>query len=199
MRIAIAMSGGAFGLAVAQAARAAQMPPGHVAAQNVAQLARIGQLDLAIDLVRDPTSATFAVLVAFVAFASVLHAVWMTTGRIAARLAWIGLASSAAMLVVLADGLPALAIGLQLATLAGWAITGGGRSRSLVLALAGDTAVVFAAWILFWSLGGSFGTSGYTPDPHPRFGMVALPDAPRADGKATVRLTTYEDAPRQLR
>ena len=192
VRVAIATSGGAFGLAVAHAVRAAQMPPGHVAQQNVAQLARIGQLDLSIDLVRDPTSSTLAVLVAFVAFAAVLHAVWM--GRRAARLAWIGLAASATMLVVLADGLPALAVGLQLATFAAWAIAGGGRSRPLVLALGGDTAVVFAAWILFWSLGGAFGASGYTPDPQPRFGIVALPDAPRADGKSTVALTTYADA-----
>jgi hypothetical protein len=194
VRVAIAASGGTFGLAVAQAARAAQTPPGRVAEQHIVQLARIGQLDLGIDLVRSPTSAAFAVLVAFMAFAAVLHAVWTGSKRVASRLAWTGLAASATLLVVLADDLPAIAVGLQLATLAGWAIAGGGRSRPLGLALAGDTAIVFAAWMLFWSLGGTFGASGYTPDPLPRFALVALPDPPRADGKATVSLTTYEDA-----
>jgi len=194
VRVAIATSGGTFGLAVAHAIRASQLPAGRVAEQHVAQLARIGQLDLALDLVRDPTSATFAVLVAFMAFASVLHAVWTVPSGIAARLAWTGLAASAALLVVLADGLPTLAVGLQMATLAGWAMAGGGRARPLGLALAGDVAVVFVAWVLFWSLGGTFGASGYTPDPQPRFAIVALPDAPRADAKATVSLTTYADA-----
>ena len=194
VRVAIATSGGTLGLAVAHAIRASQLPAGRVAHQHVAQLARIGQLDAALDLVRDPTSATYAVLVAFMAFAAVLHAVWTAPSGIAARLAWTGLAASSTLLVVLADGLPTLAVGLQMATLAGWATAGGGRARSLGLALAGDVAVVFVAWVLFWSLGGTFGASGYTPDPQPRFAIVALPDPVRADAKATVSLTTYEDA-----
>jgi hypothetical protein len=194
VRVAIATSGGAFGLAVAHAVRASQMPAGRVAEQHVVQLSRIGQLDLGIDLVRDPTSATLAVLAAFVGFAAVLHVVWTRSKRVASRLAWTGLATSATLLVVLADDLPAVAVGLQLATLAGWAIAGGGRGKPLGLALAGDWAVVFGAWILFWSLGGSFGTSGFTPDPLPRFAIVSVPDAPPPDGKATVSLTTYEDS-----
>ena len=196
VRVAIATSGGAFGLAVAQAVRASQMPAGRVAEQHVVQLSRMGQLDLGIDLVRDPTSATFAVLAAFIGFAAVLHVVWTRSKRIASRLAWTGLATSATLLVVLADDLPAVAVGLQLATLAGWAIAGGGRGKALGLALAGDWAVVFGAWILFWSLGGSFGASGFTPDPLPRFAIVTVPrtEEPRADGKATVTLTTYEDS-----
>jgi hypothetical protein len=194
VRIAITTSGGAFGLAVAHAVRAAQMPAGRVAHQHVAQLVRVGQLDVSIDLVCDPTAATYALLVTFLSFLAVLHAVWISRERIAARLGWTGVASSATLLVVLGDGLPALAIGLQMATLAAWALAGGGRARSLAVALAGDTSVVLAAWILFWSLGGTFGTSGYTPDPLPRFALVALPDAPRADAKATVALTTYDGA-----
>jgi hypothetical protein len=193
-RLAIAIAGATLGLAVAHAVRAALLPRGHVAAQHVAQLARIGQLDLSIELVRDPTSATLAVLVAFLAFIAVLHAVSTAERGLLARLAWTGLATGATLLVVLADGLPALAVGLQLATIAGWALAGGRGARPLGLALAGDTAVVFAAWILFWSLGGTFGTSGYAPDTHGRFGLVALPDAPRADGMATVALTTYAGA-----
>lgn len=197
LRVAIATAGGTLGLAVAHAVRASQAAPGHIGHQHVAHLARIGQLDLAINLVRDPTSAALAVLVSFVAFVAVLHTVWTSREGLSARLAWTGLAASASLLIVLSDGLPVLAVGLQLATFAGWALGGGGRARALGLALAGDVAFVFAICILFWSLGGSFGASGYTPDPHPRFALVALsdpPHPPRADGKPTVSLTTYEDA-----
>lgn len=196
-RVAIAAAGGTLGLSIAHAVRAAQLPPGRVAQQHVVQLARIGQLDLGIDLVRDPTSATFAVLAAFLGFAAVLHAVWTSSSRVAGTLAWTGLATSATLLAILADDLPTLAVGLQIATLAAWALAGGGRARSLALALAGDTSVVFAAWILFWSLGGTFGASGFTPDPMPRFALVTVPDtgaAERPEGKATVSLTTYEDS-----
>src|SRR6187399_85018 len=54
MRVAVAASGGTFALAVAHAVRAAQTAPGHVAQQHIATLARIGQLDIALDLVRNP-------------------------------------------------------------------------------------------------------------------------------------------------
>ena len=196
LRVAIATAGGTLGLAVAHAVRAAQSPPGHIAHQHVAQLARIGQLDVAHRPRPRSHVGACAVLVC-------LHRrsprCSTRCGRrrrgLAARLAWTGLATSASLLVVLADGLPALASGSQLATVAGWALARRrSSSRALGLALAGDVTVVFAAWILFWSLGGTFGASGYTPDPQPRFALVALPDAPRADGKATVSLTTYEDA-----
>jgi hypothetical protein len=199
VRVAIATSGGAFGLAIAHAVRAAQTSAGRVAEQHVVQLSRIGQLDLGIDLVRDPTSAAFAVLATFIGFASVLHVVWTRSTRVASRLAWTGLATSATLLVVLADDLPAVAVGLQLATVAAWALGGGGRAKSLGLALAGDWAVVFGAWVLFWSLGGSFGASGFTPDPLPRFAIVTVPTADEKeaipkDAKATVTVTTYEDS-----
>jgi hypothetical protein len=193
-RTVVVTSAGTLALAAVHAFLAAQLPAGHVASQHVAAVARIGQLDLSLDLARDPTSAAFATLVASLAFVAVLHAVWTEGVGLAGRLAWIGLATSATMLVVLADGFVAVALGLQLATLAGWALAGGRAGRSLGLALAGDTALMFAVWILFWGLGGTFGVSGYTPDPRPRFALVVLPDAPRADGKATVSLKTYEGA-----
>lgn len=191
--VAIALSGGTFGLAVTHLVRA-QLMTGRVAAQHVAQLVRLGQLDLSIDLVRDPTSATLALLVAVLAFASVLHCVWTAGPSVAARLAWMGVTTSATLIVVVADGFIAVAIGLQLATLAAWALARGRGGRPLGLALAGDTAVVFAAWILFWSLGGTFGASGYELDQQPRFAVVAQPAAPRADGKASVALMAYPGA-----
>jgi len=193
-RVAIAGAGATLVLALLHGVRAAQNPSGHIAQQHVATLARIGQLDVALDLVRDPTSVTCALLAAFLGFAAVLHAVWTAPAGLAARLAWTGLTTSAVVLVALSDGLPTLAIGLQIATVAGWALAGGGKARALVLALCGDVTVVFAAWVLFWSLGGTFGTSGFAPDPLPRFALVAVPETPRVDGKASVALTTYQDA-----
>src|SRR4051812_35462290 len=68
MRAAIAAGGGTLGLAAVHAWRAAQSPPGHAAQQHIATLARIGQLDIGLDLVRDPTSATCALLAAIVGF-----------------------------------------------------------------------------------------------------------------------------------
>ncbi|MDB4941789.1 MAG: hypothetical protein JWP97_1323 [Labilithrix sp.] len=194
VRVAIAGSALTVVLAAFHAVRASLAPPGQVAQQHVSTLARFGSLDIGLDLVRDPTSSACALLAAVIGFAAVLHAAWTAPARIAGRLAWTGLATAAVILVAIADGLPCLAIGLQLATLAGWALAGGGRTRVLVLALAGDVALVFAGWVLFWSLGGSFSTSGFTPDPLPRFAIVAVPEAPRADGKASVALTTYTDA-----
>ena len=87
-RAAMIAAGGTLGLAVLHAVRAAQHPPGHIAHQHVATLARIGQLDVAIDLVRDPTSVTCALLAAFLGFAAVLHAAWTAPAGLAARLAW---------------------------------------------------------------------------------------------------------------
>ncbi|MBX3186239.1 MAG: hypothetical protein KF819_04455 [Labilithrix sp.] len=192
-QVSIAAAGGAFGLAVSHAVRAAMTPAGRVAQQHVAQFVRIGQLEVGIDLVRDPTSATLALLVTFIAFLAVLHAVWSVPGHVSGRLAWTGLLTSGVLLVVLGDDWPLVAVGLQLATLAAWGLGGGGRKRSLAVALGGDAAVLYAAWVLFWSLGGGFGASGYTPDPLPRFAIVSTPE-PAPEGKSTVSLTTYEDA-----
>lgn len=192
--VAMATSAATLVLAIVHAVRASQLPAGRIAVQHVTQVARIGQLDLSLDLARDPTSAALALLIALLALAAVLHAVWTAERGLTARLAWVGLATSATLLVVLADGFVGVALGLQLATLAGWALAGGRAGRSLGLALAGDTVLVFAGSVLFWGLGGTFGVSGYTPDPLPRFALVLLPDAPRADGEATVSLTSYQGA-----
>ncbi|MBS2020047.1 MAG: hypothetical protein JST00_44710 [Deltaproteobacteria bacterium] len=194
MRLAIAAAGGTLGIAVGHAIRASDTPQRRVFEQHLGPVVRLGQLDLAIDLSRDPTSAALALLVAFLGLASVLHAVWTMQHRLSARLAWSGLATAGVMLVVLADAWPIVAIGLGLATIATWALAGGARPRRLGLALAGDIALVISGWILFWSLGGTFSASGFTPDPYPRFALVAVPDVVVPDGKAQVSLTTYADA-----
>lgn len=193
-RLAIAAAGGTLGIAVGHAIRAADTPQRRIFEQHLGPIVRLGQLDLAIDLSRDPTSAALALLVAFLGLASVLHAVWTMKQRVAARLAWSGLATAGVMLVVLADAWPIVAIGLGLATIAMWALAGGARPRRLGLALAGDIALVISAWVLFWSLGGTFSAMGFSLDPYPRFALVATPDVTVPDGKVQVSLTTYPDA-----
>lgn len=194
MRISIAAAGGTLGIAVGHAIRAADTPQRRIFEQHLGPVVRLGQLDLAIDLARDPTSAALALLVAFLGLASVLHAVWTAAHRMTSRLAWSGLATAGVMLVVLADAWPIVAIGLGLATIATWALAGGARPRRLGLALGGDIALVISAWLLFWSLGGTFSAMGFAPDPYPRFAIVAIPDVVVPDGKAQVSLTTYPDA-----
>lgn len=195
VRLAIACSGGMFVLALVHAAAALRSQPGHIGYQHVMTLVRIGHLDVALDLVRDRTSASAAVLTAFIGFAAVLHAVW-TSSTVLGRLAWTGLATSAVMLVVLADGLPFVAIGMQIGAIAGWAL---GRSKQwtssgLVMALAGDVAFVGASLLLFWSMHGRFGSAGLVADELPRFAVVDVTQSSRYDGKAAVAITTYEGA-----
>jgi len=201
-RLVIAIVGAVTGLAVFHAIRAAQTPLRRVVEQHVGSIVRLGQLDLGASLVREPTSAALTVLVSVLSLAAVLHVTFTAADPreklgVAPRIAWTCVATSGVMLVVLADALPVVVMGLGIATLAAWSLGSSSRPRSLGAALAGDVGVVLAAWIMFWSLGGAFGASGYTPDPHPRFALVVLPGAapaPGGPGKAVVSLTTYEGA-----
>jgi hypothetical protein len=81
-RVAIACSGGALALAIVLAARVAAAAHAHALFQHVAQIVRVGQLDLALDLELDGASAAFAVVVAAVGLAAVLHAAWTTRAPI---------------------------------------------------------------------------------------------------------------------
>ena len=47
---------------------------------------------------------------------------------------------------------------------------------------------------LFWCLGGTFGSSGYTPDGQPRFALVSLTNITPGPGKSSLTLTTFEGA-----
>src|SRR4051794_24799685 len=74
--IAILASIGVLGLAIANAARVATISTGHVLAQHVAQIVRVGQLDLGLDLDLDGGSASFVILIAVIGLAAVLHTTW---------------------------------------------------------------------------------------------------------------------------
>src|SRR5215213_10484472 len=62
-RVAIACAGGMLTLAITLAMRLSSLPHGFVLGQHVAQLGRLGQLDLAFDLVLDAKGAAFAIIV----------------------------------------------------------------------------------------------------------------------------------------
>jgi hypothetical protein len=189
---AIALIAASFTLAWAIFAVAplAFLPRGAVLVQHLAQVGRLGQLDLAFDLALDPRSATLAVVVACVGCGST----FMTSlsGRPTMTLASSGMLTGAVLLVVVGDGFATILLGLGLAAVAAFAVSRGARS-AVVVGLSGNTAVLLGFLFLFWSLGGAFGASGYDPDGTPRFVLVATrSDGP--DNRATLAMTTHAGA-----
>lgn len=191
---AVACAVGTFGLATVLAVRLALAPRGHVFVQHVAELARLGQLDLAFDLTLDPRSAAFAVVIALVACASTLQTSWSSRPDADARLAWSGLVSGGAMLLCVGDGLAPILVGLGLLSLGTWGLSRGGAAGPNVAALAGNVAVLVGFVFLFWSLGGAFGVEGYDPDGAPRFVLVTTPSPGSDPEKATLVMTTHAGA-----
>ncbi|HEY8080423.1 MAG TPA: hypothetical protein VIF62_40110 [Labilithrix sp.] len=193
-RVGVAASGGTLALAIVFLARAIDLGPGHLLGWHVADVFRVGQLDLALDLTLDTTTAAFVVVVALLSLAAVLRALWIDAGDPGPRVAWVELLTGGTILVALADQLPIAAGGLAVSTVAAWGLSRGTTARALVASLAGDASVLVAACALFWSLGGSFGPSGYTPDAQPRFAIVTATNAEAPEGKSVLVLDTYAGA-----
>jgi hypothetical protein len=205
--IAITCAVGTVALAVVLVVRLALLSRGHVLVQHIAQLARLGQLDLSFALAVDPRNATFALLIALIGCASALHTSWSARVRRrradagdgrppadpAATLAWTGLATAGAMLACVGDGFAPLLVGLGLLSIGAWGLASGSDATADTTALAGNVSVLLGFVFLFWSLGGSFGPAGYDPDGAPRFVLVTTParvDAP----KAALSMTTHAGA-----
>jgi len=170
-RVAMAGAAGNVGYAALIARRSFAMTRGHVLGEHLGSILRIGQLDLAGDLVLDPLAACFAVLVTMLALAVVLHEVW--GGRGDRRLAWVGLLTAGALLIVSADGFAPFGAGLGLTTVATVALARGSSSGPVAVAVLGDGSIVLALFLAFWALGGSFtAASGYESDPLPRMVLV---------------------------
>lgn len=191
--VAIACAVGTLGLTLVMAARLALLPRGCLLVQHVAQLARLGQLDLAFDLALDPRSATIAVVVAIVACASVLHVAWSSRPSTAPTLGWTGLATTGAMLLVVGDGVAPILVGLGILSLGVWGLSAGGEMTPNTMMLGGNIAVLLGLVFLFWSLGGAFGPEGYDPDGAPRFVLVTTPSKVES-AKATLTMTTHSGA-----
>ncbi len=185
---------GALALAIVLVVRLALLPHGTLFVQRVAQLARLGQLDLAFDLTLDPRSAVFALVVALVGVASAVQTTWSARMDRVARLAWSGLLTSGAMLVSLGDGFAPLLVGLGGLSLGAWGLSRGARAMPTVVATAGNVAVMLGLVFLFWSLGGAFGPDGYDPDGAPRFVLVTTGTPSGDPEKATLSMTTHAGA-----
>lgn len=191
-RIALAGAAGAVGWACVLAARLARLPRGHVLGEHVGVLVRVGQLDLALDLVLDPLAALVAIVVALVTLAAVLHRIWSAEGR--GVPAALGVLSSGALLVIVGDGIAPVTIGLGLSSLAAIALARERRPEALGAAIAADAGIVLALFFLFWSLGGTFGAgSGYEAESAARYAFVAAPEAAPGDA-STVEMTTHVGA-----
>jgi hypothetical protein len=167
------------------------LPRGAVLVQHVAQLGRLGQLDLAFDLALDPRSATLAVVIACVGCGSTFMTI-AGSPRSTMILASTGLLTGAVLLLVVGDGFATVLLGLGLGAVAAFALTRGEPSATAV-GLAGNAAVLLGFLFLFWSLGGAFGTAGYDPDGAPRFVLVASRSG-GAENRATLAMTTHAGA-----
>lgn len=193
--VSITCSVAALGLAIVMASRLTLSPRGVLLVQHVAQLARLGQLDLAFDLSLDPRSATFAVVVALVGCGSTLHTSWTTRPGISTRLAWTGLITAGAMLLCVGDGFAPILVGLGALSIGGWGLSRGGETTPNTTAIAGNVAILLGLVFLFWSLGGAFGPEGYDPDGAPRFVLVAVPArGGEPPNKSTLTMTTHAGA-----
>jgi hypothetical protein len=182
-----------LGLVVSLSVRLARVSAGHVLVQHVAQLARLGQLDLTVDLALDARGAAFAVVIAVVACGSAAFTSLYREAP-ASRLGWTGIVAAGAMLVCTGDGLAPISIGLGLLSLGSWGLHRGTEARGSVVAFAGNVSILLGFVFLFWALGGSFGPEGYDPDGAPRFALVTTNTPSVAPDKATLSMTTYAGA-----
>jgi hypothetical protein len=194
--VSITCALGTLGLSIVLAARLAVLPRNHVLVQHVAQLGRLGPLDLAFDLALDPRSATFAVVVAVVGCASTLHLAWSSRPVQGPVLPWTALMTTGAMLLCTGDGFVPVLAGLGILSLGAWGISRGGDAMPNASSFGGNVAILIGFVFLFWSLGGAFGPEGYDADGAPRFVLVATGPAtdPASATKATLSMTSHAGA-----
>ena len=185
-RVAIAGSGGLVALTAALAGRLALSPKGHVLGQHLGVVARTGQLNLSVDLWMDSIGAVLAVTVALVAAAATLHTAWARRDGARERFGYGGLLAFAAMTTVLAEGWAPFVVGLQVATLATFALSRGLHETPARVAIGADVAIV-AAFVLVFC-----GAMGFETEAAQRFAVV--PGAAGVTAKARLTMSTYVGA-----
>ena len=181
-RVGIAAIAAVLGAVVVHGVELARLPADErFVFEHLWRLVRVGQLDVNVDLALDPLSAVACGVVA----SAGLVAAFVVPESSPLRLACRSLVVGATLLVVLADGFVVAVAAAELATVAAWALARDGRrSRVLVGGLAADAPFVAGAVLLFWGLGGGWGSGGYTPDLSPRFVAVHDADPTAADRRA---------------
>src|SRR6185312_17387646 len=133
--------------------------------------ARVGQLDLRLALGLDPLGAAASFAVSVVA----ARLVWAQRNR--RRIALVCAMASAMQCVVLADGAATLALAFGVAALAG-GVLGYVHHTHFVADRVADVALIGAAAVLFWALGGAWVDGQYVPELEPR--LVVAASAPAA-------------------
>jgi hypothetical protein len=182
--LALARVAGVGGVALASTATLghallmARLPAGsRVLFEPLFRGARFGALDAGIELLLDVR----ALVACGLACAATLAAAVVVATRPAPERgwkpwAWLQLALAGTLLAFLADGFVTAAVGWSLAAiaaawLAGWHDEAAGVAAATRGALA-LAAMVAAAALLFWGLGGTWDDGGYAPDARPRFAAV---------------------------
>ncbi len=166
VRAAIVCALGAVGGVIAFVATSQSM-----IVQHLGLAARIGQLDLVLALGVDPLGALASSVASVVAVVLVLQ---QTRAR---RVALTCATLCAVQLVALADGAALLVLAACAASLVAGAL-GYVHSAHFVADRIADCALVAAAALLFWTLGGSWVDGDYVPDLEPRLVVASrAPDA----------------------
>jgi hypothetical protein len=176
----------------------------HALLQPILRGARIGQLDAGIDFWFDGLSAGASALTCLVAMATlVVIARRPAEERRWQTWAWVELSLSGALVSFLADGFVALAIGWSLAAAAATWLAGWSDARAGALAATRSAAAIgamlLAASLVFWGLGGRWEGAEYAPNSQPRYVEVTgasrplpLPVAealPDSEGQGSITLT----------
>jgi hypothetical protein len=175
----------------------ARLPAGARALyEPVARGARFGELDAGLDLLLDVRSLAVSALacVAALAAAAVL-ATRPAPERGWRTWAWLHLALAGALASFLADGFVAAAMGWSLAVASGaWLASWRDPAAAVLVATRGALAVgamLGAAALLFWGLGGTWDADGYARDARPRFAAV---HGSTGAGDASLTMTTAAGA-----
>jgi hypothetical protein len=147
-------------------------------------VAQIGSLDLSVGLALDSLGATLVIALLLLGGAGQLA---LALGKPAGytRLAAASWLTGGAVLAALADGWVTASLGLGLLGLGVALLLEGAAGAGR--ALAGAVLLALAGGVIFWSLDGSWSTSGFVPEGAPR--LVALArggDASRPNGALTV-------------
>jgi hypothetical protein len=153
--------------------------------------ARVGQLDLVLALALDPLAA-FASAAAFVVTALLVARQRRAALGARRRIALLCAMGCAVQLAVMADGLTTLVLAAALSSLAGAAL-GFVRVSCFVADRIAEVALVSAAAIAFWTLGGSWIDDQYVPELDARL-VVSTSDAARShDGRGDRASTEVDD------
>ncbi len=162
---------------------------------HLLRMARIGQLDVHFDLVLDPLASVMCVIVT--AVATVATAVRMREKHAEPWRfhAWSLLFVTGLLVALLADGLLMLIVGWHFAgaALLGLCDRKARALRANVFHRVADVAFIASTSLLFWSLGGTWSDTEFTPDLNPRYVAVSSAGVAGAKTMGTMKVDIDND------